>query len=766
MPARLGASAKHIMGEMKKLSYAARRFSDEDLEALPMKEATYPYEEVDFSQNSLSVDGLRKVLNLCSRCEKLRILKLYKNDINDVGAKELGQFLRNCSTLEELHLSHNHFTAEGVNDIVEAAQEARKDKDSMPPLWCRLEMNDVGHPDKVLKDIERVSDGQVLGVEGRTRYQVQSARNAAKSCKVHLPHFCCQKGFEPKKGKGNDKGKGKGRGDRWEGDWKDDRWDDSWDRKRKWSDRDESGRDGWDRSERGRDSWNDNRKDNRNDGQARRTRERKDDSPPPRQPPPRRQVRAPSPEPAEPRPDSKVKIGGGIFLRAMGAALAGKKTKAVKDEEEDVATRSEAPAEPQKANVSSAILGRLGMTKKKKKVKLTQNKRVKAEGEEASGEDEEEAESDVELVDEGSAAASDAEAASESEAEKPEAEAEASSAKGSDAESEEAKPAAAGQRRPASPPARPARQSPARRGGASPQLRGGPRRRSPPRQDLRNDRYRRDGPDRFARSPRRGAPRGREDRPRRAADADRRGGGRGPRRRDDSRGGGGRGGPGLRRGSDGRRGDIDDRSRSPRRARRVGGRDVVREEGRRTRRNVDAGGEPGERRAVRGTRGAARSPADDASLSPPVRRAADPERAARAAATARAERLVEDLPVQERKPRKKIEEEPVEAKVPVEAARPKGQARPRAPRTQMPASPPASREAPPRAPAARAPAAAPAAAKPARAKAAAAKAPGQAGSESEYSYTDESEYTEETVSEDEAAQPKARARPAAPARSA
>lgn len=30
-------------------------------------------------RNRLSAEGLRKVLELCSRCEKLRILKLYKN---------------------------------------------------------------------------------------------------------------------------------------------------------------------------------------------------------------------------------------------------------------------------------------------------------------------------------------------------------------------------------------------------------------------------------------------------------------------------------------------------------------------------------------------------------------------------------------------------------------------------------------------------------------------------------------------------------------
>ncbi|CAE7647507.1 unnamed protein product [Symbiodinium sp. CCMP2592] len=95
------------------------------------------------------------VLELCSRCEKLRVLKLYKNDINDDGAQALSRFVRKCYTLEELHLSHNRFTERGVELLVRAAEEARTQAKSSVPMWTRLEQNEVKNPDKVLEYLEK-----------------------------------------------------------------------------------------------------------------------------------------------------------------------------------------------------------------------------------------------------------------------------------------------------------------------------------------------------------------------------------------------------------------------------------------------------------------------------------------------------------------------------------------------------------------------------------------------------------------------------------
>lgn len=152
-----------------------------------MKQANYQYEEVDFSQNGLSAEGLRKVLDLCQRCDKLRVLKLYRNDIDDFGAEALADFVRKCHTIEQMHLSHNHFTAVGVESIVRAAAQTRPPH--MNPLWLRLEQNDVPEPDRVLRDLQ-----MHLSVCARKDRQRCTVRSCARGCKVHLPHFHFQRG--------------------------------------------------------------------------------------------------------------------------------------------------------------------------------------------------------------------------------------------------------------------------------------------------------------------------------------------------------------------------------------------------------------------------------------------------------------------------------------------------------------------------------------------------------------------------------------------
>lgn len=194
----------------KKLNFAKQNFSDKDLEELPLKGEAYPYEEVDFSQNGLSTAGLRKVLDLCVKCEKLKVLKLFRNDIDDDGAEELAAFVRKSSTIEELHLSHNKFTQRGVTAIVSAADESReKDRD---PLWLRVEQNSVKDPEQVLKELDEKFSICTAGMKGGKE---------ARGSKVHMTFFLLQRGI-PQNKYDFDGGKRKQ-------DWaQDNRWDD-WD---------------------------------------------------------------------------------------------------------------------------------------------------------------------------------------------------------------------------------------------------------------------------------------------------------------------------------------------------------------------------------------------------------------------------------------------------------------------------------------------------------------------------------------------------------
>jgi len=153
---------------------------------LPPGKASYPYEEVDFSQNELGSNGLSLVLEVCRRCPKLRVLKLFKNQIDDGGAEGLAELCRQIPAIEEMHLSHNHFTAVGVEVLITAAEQARPPHVS--PLWLRLEQNDVIDPDAVFRDLQTR-----LSVCNRMDEVRCTVRVCSKKQKVHLPFFHLQR---------------------------------------------------------------------------------------------------------------------------------------------------------------------------------------------------------------------------------------------------------------------------------------------------------------------------------------------------------------------------------------------------------------------------------------------------------------------------------------------------------------------------------------------------------------------------------------------
>jgi len=171
-----------------RLNYSHRKFTDDHADEIRRQLAhdSFQYEEVDFSQNNLTSKGLRTVLDVCRRCPKLRVLKLYKNQIDDGGAEYLAELCKQCPSIEEMHLSHNHFTAVGVEALITAAEKARNANAS--PLWLRLEQNDVGDPEAVFHDLQ--SRLSVCARENEVRCTV---RVCCKRQKVHLPFFHLQR---------------------------------------------------------------------------------------------------------------------------------------------------------------------------------------------------------------------------------------------------------------------------------------------------------------------------------------------------------------------------------------------------------------------------------------------------------------------------------------------------------------------------------------------------------------------------------------------
>eukprot|EP00931_Biecheleriopsis_adriatica_P035300 TRINITY_DN20311_c0_g2_i1.p1 TRINITY_DN20311_c0_g2~~TRINITY_DN20311_c0_g2_i1.p1 ORF type:complete len:566 (-),score=98.18 TRINITY_DN20311_c0_g2_i1:85-1782(-) len=181
-----------------RLDYSRRQLGSGDPRQLTagIPKGILSYEEVDFSLNNLSSASLTAVLDVCKRCPKLRVLKLFKNRLDDVGAEALADLCRTLPGIEEMHLSHNQFTAAGVKKLVVAAEEVRTPEST--PLWLRLEQNVIDEPDEVFEQLEQLE----LSVCRRADDKSCTARFCCKKCKVHLPHFHLQRERYPNSGAG------------------------------------------------------------------------------------------------------------------------------------------------------------------------------------------------------------------------------------------------------------------------------------------------------------------------------------------------------------------------------------------------------------------------------------------------------------------------------------------------------------------------------------------------------------------------------------
>ncbi|CAE7200588.1 unnamed protein product [Symbiodinium microadriaticum] len=151
-----------------------------------LKQETLTFEEVDFSQCNLTSDTLKVVLEICKRCPKLKVLKLFKNQLDDSGAEGLAEMLGRKPAIEEVHLSHNLFTAAGCRCLVEACERVRPEK--CQPLWLRLEQNNVADPETVCDELVR--DFSVCKRSDEVRCTVRVCVNKKK---VHIPFFHLQR---------------------------------------------------------------------------------------------------------------------------------------------------------------------------------------------------------------------------------------------------------------------------------------------------------------------------------------------------------------------------------------------------------------------------------------------------------------------------------------------------------------------------------------------------------------------------------------------
>mmetsp|Transcript_18199 Transcript_18199/g.28677 ORF Transcript_18199/g.28677 Transcript_18199/m.28677 type:complete len:692 (+) Transcript_18199:124-2199(+) len=184
-----------------KLNYSNRGLTDDAVRQLRLDQDSRNkeiYEEIDFSQNKLTSHGLHAVLKVCHSNSKLRILKLYKNDIDDEGAQGLADLCKALPWIEEIHLSHNHITDKGIDLLVTAAVANRPERAT--PLWLRVEQNDIKDPMGAYEEFKRRFD-----VCLRYDENACAVRHCKYGAKIHLPHFDKQRGCDERWGKGSGK---------------------------------------------------------------------------------------------------------------------------------------------------------------------------------------------------------------------------------------------------------------------------------------------------------------------------------------------------------------------------------------------------------------------------------------------------------------------------------------------------------------------------------------------------------------------------------
>eukprot|EP00917_Polyrhabdina_sp_WS-2016_P027707 GHVP01059111.1.p1 GENE.GHVP01059111.1~~GHVP01059111.1.p1 ORF type:complete len:642 (-),score=123.75 GHVP01059111.1:72-1997(-) len=127
---------------------------------------------LDLSANKLTSKAVVSICNwFSSRSDlkaKLTLLKLFKNQIDDVGAKAIANLVWNQkSPLEEIHLSHNRISAAGLQVLLHKllnAPDTRgnplyprydRNKNTYLPIWIRLEYNSIMNVQQVLDQFQR-----------------------------------------------------------------------------------------------------------------------------------------------------------------------------------------------------------------------------------------------------------------------------------------------------------------------------------------------------------------------------------------------------------------------------------------------------------------------------------------------------------------------------------------------------------------------------------------------------------------------------------
>eukprot|EP00439_Symbiodinium_sp_Y106_P057014 s1620_g8.t1 len=183
----------------KKLVRCRERLKDKDMQGILSKmDEELVYEEVDFSSNELTSASMGVVAEICRRSRRqLKVLKLFRNRIDEGCVPHFSELLKHCAELREIHLSHNCLSYNCVIDLAACATQHRRG--FKLPLWLRVEQNSFGPPGQLLRDLE--SRFKVC-----PRKPSCSQFHCAYGCVLHMP-FLGTVGKDFGKDQRNDYGK-------------------------------------------------------------------------------------------------------------------------------------------------------------------------------------------------------------------------------------------------------------------------------------------------------------------------------------------------------------------------------------------------------------------------------------------------------------------------------------------------------------------------------------------------------------------------------
>lgn len=161
-----------------------------------LKRSGGSFDSVDVSSNQITDTGCAALVKwLMDSRVPVRRLKLFKNQLKAgcstaicklIEDKDLG--IGNVSGLQELHLSSNNITVEGIKSILDSICLRKKlvqDKFN-PPIWLRLERNGLDRDAAKTLAEAYVAKGITICLEGGATNSACSIRSCSSGADVHV----------------------------------------------------------------------------------------------------------------------------------------------------------------------------------------------------------------------------------------------------------------------------------------------------------------------------------------------------------------------------------------------------------------------------------------------------------------------------------------------------------------------------------------------------------------------------------------------------